>query len=55
MDSYNTHEHTSVHWPAITYIHQLCEETGCRLEDLPSEIVHKNGSILYDAKDESLS
>ena len=30
-----THEHINVSWPAKTYIHQVCEVTGCRLEDLP--------------------
>ena len=30
-----THEHTSVGWPAKIYIHQLCANTGCCLENLP--------------------
>ena len=25
---------TSVGWPARTYLHQLCADTGCSLEDL---------------------
>ena len=29
-----THGHTSVNWPKTTNIHQLCADTGCRLEDL---------------------
>ena len=32
MDS--THRHTGVCWPAKTYIHQLCVDIGCHLEDL---------------------
>ena len=28
-----THGHTSVGWPATTYIHHLCVDTGCRLMD----------------------
>ena len=29
-----THGHASVGWPARTYIHQLCVNTGCSLENL---------------------
>ena len=32
---YATHGHPSVGRPAKTYIHQLCVDTGCSLEDLP--------------------
>ena len=28
------HGLTSVGWPARTYVHQLCADTGCNLEDL---------------------
>ena len=30
-----THGHTSVDQLAKTYIHKLCADTGCHLEDLP--------------------
>ena len=30
-----SHGHTSVRWPARTYIPQLCANTGCSLEDQP--------------------
>ena len=38
-----THGRTSVSWPAKTYVHQFCVETGCILEDLPSAITDGNG------------
>ena len=28
------YEHTTVGWPARTYLHQLCADTGCILENL---------------------
>ena len=31
----STHGHTSVGWHAKIYIHQLCADIGCSLEDLP--------------------
>ena len=34
--------HTSFGLPAKTYIHQICADTGCRLEDLPSALTDKN-------------
>ena len=37
-----THEHTSVGWPAKTYIYQLCAETGCSLEDLPGVMDYRD-------------
>ena len=30
-----THGQAKAGWPARTYIQQLCEDTGCNLEDLP--------------------
>ena len=30
----STHGHTSVGWPAKSYIHQLCTDTVCCIEDL---------------------
>ena len=29
-----THGHISICWPVKTYIHHLCADTGCRLDDL---------------------
>ena len=29
------HECASIGWPARIYLHQLCADTGCSLEDLP--------------------
>ena len=42
IDSF-IYEYTSVGWPAKTCIHQLCEDTGCRLEDLPRSMTGRNG------------
>ena len=39
----HTHGHTSVGRPAKTYIHQLCADTGCHLEDLPREMANRDG------------
>ena len=36
------HGHTGVGWPAKTYIHQLCVDTGCRLEDLAVVMTDKD-------------
>ena len=36
------HGYASVGQPARTYIHQLCTDTGCSLEDLPGMIDAKN-------------
>ena len=33
-----THRWASVGWPARTYLYQLCTDTGCSLEDLPTTI-----------------
>ena len=33
-ESFPTHSCTSISWPAKTYIHQLCADTGCSQEDL---------------------
>ena len=38
-----THGHTSVSQPAKTYIHQLCADIGCCLEDLPRVIDCRGG------------
>ena len=35
-----THRHTNVGWPTKIYIHQLCADTGCRLEDLPGAMTY---------------
>ena len=37
-----THGHTSVGWPAKTWIHQLCMDPGCCLEGLPNAIANRN-------------
>ena len=34
--------HTSVGWPAKTYIHQLCVDSRCRLEDLPRAMTDRD-------------
>ena len=34
--------HTSVGWQAKTYIHQLCTDTGCHLEDLKKVMTNKD-------------
>ena len=38
-----THGHTSIFWPAKIYIHQLCADTKCRVEDLPKVMTHRHG------------
>ena len=38
-----THGHTSVGWPIKTYIHQLCADTGCCLQDLTRMMVERDG------------
>ena len=38
-----THGHTNVDRPAKTYIHQLCEDTRCLLEDLPRAMADEDG------------
>ena len=35
------HESSSVCWLANTYIHQLCVDTGCRLEELPRAVADR--------------
>ena len=37
-----TRGHTSVGWPAKSYIHQLCAETGCRLDNLARVMADKD-------------
>ena len=37
------HGHTSVGQPGRTYLHQLCVDTVCRLEDLPRPIDDRDG------------
>ena len=39
----STHEHTSVGRPAKTYIHQLCADTACSLENLPEVMGNMDG------------
>ena len=36
-----SHEHASVGQPAKTYIHQLCTDAGCRLEDFPRAMINR--------------
>ena len=38
-----THGHHRVDRLAKIHIHQLCADTGCRLEDLPREMDHRDG------------
>ena len=38
-----THGYPSVGRPAKTYIHQLCEDTDCHLEDLPHAMADRDG------------
>ena len=37
------HGHASVSGSAVTYIHQLCVETGCTLEDRPEAMDNRYG------------
>ena len=37
------HGHTSVGWREKIYIHQLCADTGYRLEELPKAMVDRDG------------
>ena len=37
-----THGHTNVGQPAKNYIHHLCADIGCSLEDLPAAIDNKD-------------
>ena len=37
-----THRHTSIGQPAKTYIHHLCADTGCSLEDLPEVMENRD-------------
>ena len=39
----STHEHTSVIWPAKTYILQFCVNAGCRFEDLTTVVDKRDG------------
>ena len=39
----STHGHASVGWSVMSYIHQLCADTGCCLEDLPGAIDGRDG------------
>ena len=38
-----TCEHPCVGWPAKSYIHQLCADTECHLEDLPRVMADRDG------------
>ena len=38
-----THGSASVGWLARTYLHQICVDTGCSLEDLLKEMDDRNG------------
>ena len=38
-----THGHTSVGWPAKTYIHQLCTETGYHRDDMLKVMTNRDG------------
>ena len=38
-----TYGHTSVDQPAKTYIHKLCADIGCSLEDLSGAVYDRNG------------
>ena len=38
----STHRRASVGWSARTYLHQLCADTGCSLEDLPEVMDDKD-------------
>ena len=38
-----THGHNNVGQPAKTYLHQLCADTGCSLEDLPGAMDDRDG------------
>ena len=40
-----THGRASVGWPARTYSHQLCADTGCSLEDLPGAMDDRDGLL----------
>ena len=37
-----TNGHTSVGWPAKTYINQFCADTGCCQEDLPKVRIYRD-------------
>ena len=36
------HEHTCVGWPAMTYIHQLCVNTGWHQDELPRVMANRD-------------
>ena len=38
-----THGHTSIDWPAKTYIYQLCADIGCSWEDLLRVMTNRYG------------
>ena len=48
-------------WPARTYIQQLCEDTGCRPDDLPEAMNEREKSVIsvlaarHDDKDDTLT
>ena len=56
-----THGCTSIGWLARTYLHQLCVDTGCSLEDLPGVMDDRDGwresgkSILLAWLDDDIS
>ena len=39
----STYEYASVGRPAVTYLYQLCANTGCNLEDLPKAMDDRDG------------
>ena len=48
-----TRVYISVGWPAKTYIHLLCADTGCSLEDLPGAVNNRDG--WWESRDSVLS
>ena len=38
-----SHGRAKAEWPALTYIHQLCEDTGCSPEDKPEAMNDREG------------
>ena len=37
-----TYGHTSINWPAKTYIHRFCVDTGYHLENLPKAMANRD-------------
>ena len=40
------HGHINMGWPAKTYIHQLCADTRCHLDNLPREMAMREIQVL---------